>query len=114
MYLHKFNVCTHSSFSHAQELTCNHTLASKFCMYIAYEKSHMACVCTVYVKSFEGENFNGFCGFLLTVNVLPLKIFLEYWCHPLTTQSVVPPHLINNEQSVEVSRGTWPTMLSVF
>jgi len=27
---------------------------------------------------FEGENYRGFHGFLLTVNVLPLKIFLEY------------------------------------
>jgi len=36
---------------------------------------------------------NGFHRFLLTANVLPLRIFLEYWCHPLTTQSMVPPGL---------------------
>jgi len=48
---------------------------------------------TVYIKSFEGENFHGFCGLLLTTNVLPLKIFLEYQHHPLTTQSMVPPGL---------------------
>jgi len=41
---------------------------------------------TVYVKSFEGRNFR---GFLLTTNVLPLKI----WCCPLTSQSMVPPGL---------------------
>ena len=27
-------------------------------------------------KIFEGENFQGFCGFLVTTNVLALKIFL--------------------------------------
>ena len=48
---------------------------------------------TTYVKSFERENFCGFCGFLLTVNVLPLKFFLEYQRRPLTTQSMVPPGL---------------------
>jgi len=48
---------------------------------------------TVYVKSFKVENFHGFHGFLLTANVLPLKIFLEYWHHPLTTQSMVSPGL---------------------
>jgi len=48
---------------------------------------------TVYVKSFEGENFHGFCKLLLTVNVLPLKIFLEYWHCTLTTLSMVPPSL---------------------
>jgi len=48
---------------------------------------------TVYVKSFEGENFCGFHKFLLTANVLPLKIFLEYWHCPLTTQSMIPPGL---------------------
>jgi len=26
---------------------------------------------------------------------LPLKIFLEYWRHPLTTQNMVSPRLIN-------------------
>jgi len=57
---------------------------------------------TVYVKSFEGESFHGFCGFLLTANVLPLKIFLEYRHRPPTTQSMVPPGLINNEQSIEI------------
>jgi len=31
--------------------------------------------------------------FLLTTNVLPLKFFLEYWHHPLITQSMVPPGL---------------------
>ena len=46
---------------------------------------------TVYVKSFEGENFRGFCRILLTANILPWKIFLECWCCPLTTQSMVPP-----------------------
>jgi len=35
------------------------------------------CRNTVYVKPFKGENLHGFCGFLLTTNVLPLKIFLE-------------------------------------
>ena len=30
---------------------------------------------TVYVKTFKGENFCGFRGFLLNTNVLPLKIF---------------------------------------
>jgi len=69
---------------------------------------------TVYIKSFKGENFCGFCGFLLTTNVLPLKIFLEYQCHPLTTQSMVPPGLINNEQSVEMLSGTWLIMLPIF
>jgi len=56
-------------------------------------------VATVYVKSFEGENFHSFRGFLLTANVLPLKIFLEYQHHPLTTQSMVPPGLkvLNHE-----------------
>jgi len=48
---------------------------------------------TVYVKSFEGENFHGFHRFLLTTNVLPLKIFLEYQRRPLTTQSMVLPGL---------------------
>jgi len=48
---------------------------------------------TVYAKSFEGENFCGFHGFLLTTNILPLKIFLEYQCCPLITQSLVPPGL---------------------
>jgi len=48
---------------------------------------------TVYVKSFEGENFHGFSRFLLTANVLPLKIFLEYQLRPLTIQSIVPPGL---------------------
>jgi len=48
---------------------------------------------TVYVKSFEGENFRGFHEFLLTANVLPLKIFLEYQCRPLSTQNMVPPSL---------------------
>jgi len=48
---------------------------------------------TVCVKSFEGENFCGFSGFLLTANILPLKIFLEYRCRPVTTQSMVPPGL---------------------
>ena len=55
---------------------------------------------TVYIKSFEEENFCGFRGFLLTVNVLPLRVFLEYWRRPLTTQRMVSPHLIDNEQSV--------------
>jgi len=48
---------------------------------------------TVYVKSFKGENYHSFRGFLLTANVLPLKFFLEYQCHPLTTQSMVQPGL---------------------
>jgi len=48
---------------------------------------------TIYVKSFERENFHGFHGFLLTVNVLPLKIFIEYQHCPITTQSMVPPGL---------------------
>jgi len=55
---------------------------------------NLACITqcyTVYLKSFEGENFHGFHGFLLTVNVLPLKFFLECWRHPLTTQSMVSP-----------------------
>jgi len=52
--------------------------------------------------------------FLLTENVLPLEIFLEYWRRPLTTQSMVPPGLINNEQSVEMLRGTWPTICYQF
>ena len=50
-------------------------------------------IITIYVKSFEGENFHGFCGFLLTVNALLLKIFLEYQCRPLATQSMIPPGL---------------------
>jgi len=41
----------------------------------------------------QGGNFRDFCGFLLTTNVLPLKIFLEYRRRPLTTQSMVPPGL---------------------
>jgi len=41
---------------------------------------------TVYVKSFEVKNFRGFHKFLLTTNVLPLKIFLEYQLCPLTTK----------------------------
>jgi len=45
----------------------------------------------------QGENFHGFRGFLLTANVLPLKIFLEYRYRPLTTRSMVPHCLINNE-----------------
>jgi len=69
---------------------------------------------TIYVKSFEGENFRSFHRFLLTANVLPLKIFLEYWHCPLTTQSMVPSGLINNKQSVEMLCGTWPTMLPLF
>jgi len=48
----------------------------------------------VYVKSFEGENFCSFRGFLLTANVLPLKIFLAYQHCPLTTKSMVLPCLI--------------------
>jgi len=67
-----------------------------------------------YIKSFKGKNFCGFHGFLLTTNVLPLKIFLEYWGHPLTTQSMIPPCLINNEQSIEMLCGMWPTMLPLF
>jgi len=47
-------------------------------------------VVTIYVKLFEGENFR---RFLLTANVLPLKIFLEYRHCPLTTQSMVSPGL---------------------
>jgi len=39
------------------------------------------------------ENFHGFHGILLTVNVLPLKFFHKYWQCPLTTQSMVPPGL---------------------
>ena len=31
---------------------------------------------TVYDKTFEGENFRGFRGFLPNTNVLPLKVFL--------------------------------------
>ena len=31
---------------------------------------------TVYDKMFEGKIFRRFCGFLLTMNVLPLKILL--------------------------------------
>jgi len=58
---------------------------------------------TICIKSFDGENFR---RFLLTVNVLPLKIFLEYWHRPLTTQSMVPPGLMNNEQSVDMLRDT--------
>jgi len=57
---------------------------------------------TIFVKSFKGGNFCGFRGFLLTANVLPLKNFLECQCHPLTTQSMVPPHLTNNEQSIKM------------
>jgi len=48
---------------------------------------------TVYVKSFKGENFYDFCRFLLTANVLSLKIFLEYQLCPLTIQSTVPAGL---------------------
>jgi len=48
--------------------------------------------CTVCVKSFEGESC-GFCRFLLTANVLPLKIFLEYQRRSLTTQNMVPSGL---------------------
>jgi len=32
---------------------------------------------TVYVKSFEGENFYGFRGFLITANFLPWKFSLN-------------------------------------
>ena len=61
----------------------------QLCSYILYN--------TVYVKSFERENFHGCCGFLLNANFLPLKNFFKYWCCPLTTQSMVTHHLINNE-----------------
>jgi len=52
--------------------------------------------CTVYIKSFKGKNFHGFHGFLLTANVLLLKILLEYWSHSLTTQSMY--HLVLSSQ----------------
>jgi len=42
------------------------------------------------------------------------KIFLKYQHCPLTKQSMVPPHLINNEQSIEMLCGMWPTMLPIF
>jgi len=42
-----------------------------------------------------------------------LKIFLEYRHHPLTTQSMVPPCLVNNEQSIEMLHGMW-TILPLF
>jgi len=62
------------------------------CMYYIYVCMYV--ITTVYVKSFEEEKLShGFCRFLLTANVLPLKIFLEYPRHPLTTQSMVPPGL---------------------
>jgi len=69
---------------------------------------------TIYVNSFEGENFCGSHGFLLTMNIIPLKVFLEYRHHPLTTQSMVLCRVINNEQSIEMLCGTWPTMLPLF
>jgi len=53
-----------------------------------------------------GGKLSWFLWILLTTNVLPLKIFLEYQCRPLTTQSMLPPCLINNEQSVEMLHGT--------
>jgi len=65
-------------------------------MHMLFISTHVISVIqsyTVYIKSFEGENFHGFHGFLLPMNVLPLKIFLEYRCHPITTQSMVPPGL---------------------
>jgi len=43
-----------------------------------------------------------------------IEIFLEYQRRPLTTQSMVLPGLINNEQSIEMLCGTWPTMLPLF
>jgi len=48
------------------------------------------------------------------MSVLPLKIFLEYQRNPLTTQSMVPPCLINNKQGIEMLCGTWPNMLPLF
>jgi len=47
----------------------------------------------LYTLNYLRGKFSQFCGFLLIANVLPLKIFLEYRCHPLTTQSTVPPGL---------------------
>jgi len=63
-------------------------------------------------------NWNDLKCFIITMciigtNVSPLKIYLKYQHHPLTTQSMVPPCLINNEPSVEMLRGTWPTMLPI-
>jgi len=43
-----------------------------------------------------------------------IEIFLEYWHRPLTTQRMVPRCFINNEQSAEMLRGTWPTKLTLF
>jgi len=67
-----------------------------------------------YMSNHSKGSFHGFCGFLLTTNVLPFKIFLDYQHRPLTTQSMVPPHLINNKQGVEMLYGMWPTMLPLF
>ena len=44
--------------------------------YICITKVYNIPYSYIYDKMFEGENFHGFCGFLLTVNVLPLNILL--------------------------------------
>jgi len=61
-----------------QNSTLNHFVHLLYCLLYLHN--------TAYVKSFEGENFHVFHGFLLTMNVLPLKIFLEYRHCPLTIQ----------------------------
>ena len=82
------------------------------------------------VQTFEGENFR---GFQQNAKILPLKFFLqtkrylqgisippcgrsvEYRRHPVTTtQKMVPPRLINTEQSVEILSGTCPTVSPLF
>ena len=52
----------------------------------------LAILHTVHNKTFEGENICGFGGFSLTVNVVPLKIFLlcNYICDCLSKN---PPSL---------------------
>ena len=54
------------------EYVFNYTV---FIMYIPLA-TYFYVLNTIYNNTLEGENFHGFCGFSLTANVLPLKIFL--------------------------------------
>jgi len=81
----------------------SHTVPRCICTYVSSSYICNKCIVTItyglialwyhVCEIIWGENFCSFHGFFLMANVLPLKIFLEYQHHPLTTQSMVPPGL---------------------
>jgi len=83
-----------------------HTIHQTYVTYSTHSTHYTVCI-----KLFEGENFHGFCGFLLIANVLPLKIFLEYRCCPLTYKAWY--HLVLSSQPQKFSPNTvWRKILT--